>query len=131
SMSKSCVPVLMLSLASLSYTPPLAAQTHGPTAADYERARRFLAPALTGLVVGGNVAPNWTSDGRFWYRNATLGGTELVVIDPAKRTRVRCESAVTEWAGLPISAEPGRDGAGGRPGGRGAFSAPGQTSSTG
>ena len=125
-MSKSCVPVLMLSLASLSYTPTLAAQTRGPTAADYERARRFLAPSLTGLVVGGNVAPNWTSDGRFWYRNATLGGTELVVIDPAKRTRVRCESAATECAGLPISAEPG-----GRPGGRGAFSAPGQTSSTG
>jgi dipeptidyl-peptidase 4 len=86
------------------------------TAADYQRASRFLAPALTGLVVGGSVNAVWLPDGRFWYRNATLKGNEIVVIDPAKRTRERCEAQATVCAGVPISGEAG----GGRGGGRGA-----------
>ena len=57
------------------------------TAADYMRAAKFLAPNLEGTVVGGSVSPTWLPDGRFWYRNTTLAGPEIVVIDPATRKR--------------------------------------------
>ena len=103
---------------------PLAAQRPAVTAADYARAEKFLTPALTGLVVGGSVLPNWLPDGRFWYRNQTLAGNEVVVVDPAKKTRtafsdcaaagVDCSTENTEPAG----GRGGRGGGGGR-GGRG------------
>ena len=85
----------------------LEAQTHAPTPADYERARRFLAPSLTGLVVGGSVTPVWTADGRFWYRNSTLAGDEIVVIDPAKKARARCDAKATQCEGIAIAADTG------------------------
>ncbi len=49
------------------------------TAADYARAEKMLAPALTGLVVGGNVAPTWLGRGandRFTYRTTAADGTQ-------------------------------------------------------
>jgi dipeptidyl-peptidase 4 len=105
---------------------PLAAQapaSRAVTAADYERAARFLPQSVNGLVVGGSVAPTWLPDGRFWYRNTTLAGPEIVVVDPARRSRERCEAAATSCAGVTITA--GGGGAlGGRRGG-------GPTSSTG
>jgi hypothetical protein len=78
-MTKSGVVALLVALAPTQLT----AQSRTPTAADYEHARQFLAPGLTGLVVGGSVTPVWTPDGRFWYRNTTLAGVEIVVVDPA------------------------------------------------
>ncbi len=43
----------------------LAARQSSPvTSADYARAERFLAPAVTPLVVGGNVAATWLPDDR-------------------------------------------------------------------
>ena len=104
------------------------AQSRGPTPADYERARHFLAPALQGLVIGGSVNPNWAPDGRFWYRNATAAGEEIIVVDPAKKTRVRCDVTGSACAGLSISADSGRSGRGG---GRGGFGARGPTSASG
>ena len=107
---------------------PVFAQPRGPTAPDYERARRFLAPNLAGLVVGGSVVPNWTADGRFWYRNTTLAGQEIVVIDPARRFRVRCDATATSCGGLAIAADAGPNAAalrGGRGGDRGPSSASG------
>ena len=59
------------------------------TAADYDRAVRFLAPGVAGLVVGGTVNPTWLPDDRFWYVNTTHAGPELILIDPARRTRTR------------------------------------------
>ncbi len=61
--------------------------TRGVTAADYARAERFLAPALTGLVVGGSVAANWLPDDRFWYRNQTAEGWEFILVTPATKSR--------------------------------------------
>ena len=60
----------------------------GPTAADYARAEKFLAPNLASLVVGGSVAPNWLPDERLWYRNISADGTEFILVDPVTRTRV-------------------------------------------
>ena len=71
---------------------PVAAQqpTRVFTAADYDRAVRFLAPAVAGLVIGGSVNPTWLPDDRFWYVNAIPGGgSEVILVDPARRTRAR------------------------------------------
>jgi dienelactone hydrolase len=74
---------------------PLGAQQPQPyapralTAEDYARAERTLAASTTPLVLGAEVRPNWLPDGRFWYRNTIAEGAEFVVVDPARRTRVR------------------------------------------
>jgi dipeptidyl-peptidase 4 len=112
----------LLALAALCAATPLAAQTPRTyTAADYDRAARFLAPAVTPLVVGGSVQATWLPDERFWYRNTTLAGSEIVVIDPARRRRETCVATATTCAGVAIpAAAAGAPGAGGRGGvGRG------------
>src|ERR1700722_11165623 len=102
----------------LAVASPLGAQQPRPvTSADYDRAKQFLAPALNGMVVGGAVTPVWAADGRFWYRNTTLAGTEIVVIDPAARTRKRCDANATECEGLSMAAPGVGSGRGGRGGG--------------
>src|SRR5438093_10893333 len=87
----------------------VAQQKRVVTTADYDRAVRMLAPALTGLVVGDTVNANWLPDGRFWYAHTTLAGTENVVIDPAKKTR---EVVATPPASAQASPAPGRGGRG-------------------
>jgi dipeptidyl aminopeptidase/acylaminoacyl peptidase len=87
------------------------------TAADYERAAGFLAPRLNGMVVGGSVSPTWLPDGRFWYRNTTLAGPEIIVIDPAARKRTRCEAPAARCAGIAITGDPDADAGRGRAGG--------------
>jgi dipeptidyl aminopeptidase/acylaminoacyl peptidase len=118
-----------LSILAAFLSAPLGAQQgRAVTPADYEHARQFLAPALTGMVVGGTVSPTWAPDGRFWYRNATLAGTEIVVINPAAKTRARCDSTATTCEGLTITPAGGRGGRGGGGraggGGRGATGMP-------
>jgi hypothetical protein len=69
---------------------PIAAQQGQlVTAADYARAEGFLAPNLTGLVAGGVVIANWLSGERFWYRNGLADGTEVILVDPATKTRAQ------------------------------------------
>jgi dipeptidyl aminopeptidase/acylaminoacyl peptidase len=107
--------VVMLTAARL----PLTAQRATVTAADYARAEKFLAPNLQGLVVGGSVAPVWLPDGRFWYRNQTANGTEVVVVNPAAKTRqsfADCTAAKVDCSAQP-AAPTGRGGRGGRGGG--------------
>ena len=59
----------------------------GPTAADYARAERFLAPAVNPLVIGGTAVANWLPDERFWYRNQMADGYEFVLVSPTTRSR--------------------------------------------
>ena len=63
--------------------------------ADYARAERFLFQDADTLVFGAEVSPEWLPDGRFWYRNTTPGGAEIVLVDPASATveRLAPESA--------------------------------------
>ncbi len=99
---------------------PLAAQpARTYTAADYDHAARMLAPAMTGLVVGGAVQANWLPDERFWYRNTTMTGAEVVVVDPARRSRQACPAMATTCAGVTIPPAPAAGGGGGGGGGRG------------
>ncbi|HYV98961.1 MAG TPA: DPP IV N-terminal domain-containing protein [Gemmatimonadaceae bacterium] len=106
------------------------------TAADYDRAVKMLGPSLNGLVVGGTVAANWLPDGRFWYNTTTLTGQEVVVVDPAKKTRQTCPGAAPavttcDGATLTPNAGGGRGGRGGRGGGggRGGAGGPGGVAS--
>src|SRR5262245_5930198 len=119
------------SVAMISQTAAAQATSRQVTGSDYDRAAKFLAQNMNGLVVGGAVAPVWLDDGRFWYRSTTLTGTEIVVIDPSKRKRDSCPATATECAGARIStanAAP-TGGRGGRGGGRGGGG--GAASSTG
>jgi dipeptidyl aminopeptidase/acylaminoacyl peptidase len=106
-----CLPLLAVVITSL----PLGAQRAAVTAQDYERAQRFLAANLQGLVVGGAVDATWLPDERFWYRNQTLEGTQIVVVDPAKKTR----TAYPDCAAAAVDCAAAAPAAGGRGGGRG------------
>ena len=99
------------------------------TAADYARAEKFLAPNLAGLVVGGSVTPNWLPDGRFWFRNQTLSGTEIVVVDPATKTRTAYPDCAA--AGVDCTSDAPAGGRGGRGGGNGGRGGAGEQSSDG
>lgn len=58
------------------------------TKEDYARAEKFLAYSTTPLVSHGAVRPTWLPGGdRFWYRDAVEGGSEFVLVDPARGTR--------------------------------------------
>ena len=85
------------------------------TTADYDRASKMLAPALNGLVIGGNAQVTWLPDGRFWYRRATATDTQFIVVDPAKKTRDVMASPPAAAA----NTGGGRAGRGGGRGGRG------------
>lgn len=57
------------------------------TAADYDRATKFLSPATSKLVYRNNVSATWLPDGRFWYSVNIPGGKEFVLIDPDRGSR--------------------------------------------
>jgi dipeptidyl aminopeptidase/acylaminoacyl peptidase len=83
----------MLLAAALAAGAPLAAQERAanappaPTADDYARAEKFLAPAVTPLVIGGSVSATWLPDERFTYRSTTADGVRFLLVDPVKATR--------------------------------------------
>jgi dipeptidyl-peptidase-4 len=89
---------LLLSLAFLTlcvqaHSGPLAAQEpYSPASVsgeEYARAQGFLSATMGPLVFGTSVRPNWLSDGRFWYQNVTPEGSEIIMVDPGRRSRER------------------------------------------
>lgn len=116
----------------LAAAPAFAQQPFAPKAVtvdDYARAEKQLATSTASLVTGGTVSANWLPDDRLWYRN----GTEVVLIDPVKKTRTVCDAQMSNCSGVPADAATtgggggrgGRGGGGGRgaPGGRGGANA--------
>ncbi len=80
-------PVTLVMLGALA-VPAAVAQPRQLTAADYERAARFLSYNVTPLVQRSGVRPTWLDDDRFWYRMTKEDGSaEFVVIDAAKAAR--------------------------------------------
>jgi dipeptidyl-peptidase-4 len=81
------------------------------TAADYQRAERFMGYNTTPLVHRSGVRPNWLPDERFWYRVTTAEGAEFVLVDPAKGTRapafdhVRLAAALGAANGQTVNAQ--------------------------
>jgi dipeptidyl aminopeptidase/acylaminoacyl peptidase len=57
------------------------------TAEDYARAERWMGYNTAPLVFRTSVRPNWLPDDRFWYRVTVPGGTEFILIDPARASR--------------------------------------------
>ena len=79
----------MRNLLALSLLAVLAApgQTRTWTAADYERAEKFMGYNTTPLVYHAGVRPAWISGDRFWYRTTSAEGSQFVLMDAAKATR--------------------------------------------
>ena len=100
-----------------AFAPAVAQQTPRVyTAADYDRAVKMLAPALTNTVVNASISANWLSDGRMWYR-AGATNSDFILVDPAKKTRVVCDATRSNCPGVPSASDAAA--AGGRGGGRG------------
>lgn len=64
------------------------AQQKGLTGKDYERAESFMSYNTASYIDNANVYPNWLSNDKFWYVNTSVKGTEFILVDPAKKTRV-------------------------------------------
>ncbi len=58
------------------------------TAKDYERAEQFMSYNTEKFVDAGTVRPNWLAGDKFWYLSSSANGTEFILVDPVKRTRV-------------------------------------------
>ncbi|SHM43859.1 S9 family peptidase [Mucilaginibacter sp. OK098] len=58
------------------------------TAKDYERAESRLSYGTEPFIDNNNVRPEWLAADRFWYRNLTAQGSEFILVDPAKHSRV-------------------------------------------
>src|SRR5215210_5135205 len=80
-------------------TMPLESQQPVVTAADYARAERFLRENAAPLTFGVGVQPVWISGDRFGYRNRTTAGSEFILVDPARGTRVACSPETDRCGG--------------------------------
>lgn len=109
----------LLALTTFTAVSAHAQPTRVYTSADYDRAARQLGPSLTALVDGGVVTANWLPDDRFWYRTTSAAGAQLVLVDPARKTRTVCEATRSNCPGLPANLDSAAvGGRGGRGGGR-------------
>lgn len=52
------------------------------TEQDYSRAERILSLRERKLILNTLIEPNWTDNGRFWYRRETKQGKEFILVDP-------------------------------------------------
>ena len=58
------------------------------TTKDYENAERFMSYNTQSFIDHGSVFPNWLPGDKFWYRRLTAEGSEFILVDPAKGTRM-------------------------------------------
>ena len=58
------------------------------TAKDYQQAESFLGYNTQQFIDRGNVTANWYAPDKFWYRILTADGSEFIIVDAAKRTKV-------------------------------------------
>ena len=70
------------------------------TAKDYERAESRLSYGTEPFIDNNNVRPEWLTGDRFWYRNLTAQGSEFILVDPAKHSRVAAFDQQKLAAGL-------------------------------
>jgi dipeptidyl aminopeptidase/acylaminoacyl peptidase len=79
--------VVMLAASLLLALPAVAQAPAALSAADYERAERFLGYNVNDLVLRDSVDPSWLPGERFWYRVDTERGSEFLIVDPVRGTR--------------------------------------------
>ena len=82
-------PLALVALATILSLPLHAQAPRSVTAEDYARAERRLGPTANRLVSGASVHPHWLDADRFWYENTIPAGSEIVLVNPARRTRTR------------------------------------------
>jgi dipeptidyl aminopeptidase/acylaminoacyl peptidase len=58
------------------------------TTADYQRAEKAMLYNTSQLVDHASVRPNWLSNDRFWYRVLTAQGSEFILVDPARGSKM-------------------------------------------
>jgi dipeptidyl aminopeptidase/acylaminoacyl peptidase len=68
----------------------MAIAQQGPqlTAKDYEHAESFLNYSTEQLIDHNGVRPEWLPGDKFWYRASTAQGSEFILVDPAKKSRI-------------------------------------------
>ena len=87
-----------------------AQQQPARTSQDYARAERFMGYNTQALVDGSMGPPNWLAGDRFWYRVLNARGSEFMLMDPARKTRVpvfdhsRLAAALAAATGKPVEA---------------------------
>ncbi|RYY14442.1 MAG: S9 family peptidase, partial [Cytophagaceae bacterium] len=82
------VPGLVAVATLFTITAAVAQQRPALTEQDYARAERFMGYNTQALVDGSAGPPHWLANDRFWYRVLTAQGSEYVLVDPARKTRV-------------------------------------------
>ncbi len=76
------------------------AQAPTVTTADYARAESFLRDKVLPLVSGMGVQPIWLSNDRLGYRNPIGGGgSQFILVDPARGTRLACSPETDRCGG--------------------------------
>src|SRR5436853_1576161 len=81
---------------------PIVAGAQAPTVttADYARAESFLRDNVLPLVSGMGVQPIWLSNDRLGYRNPVRGGgSQFILIDPARGSRLVCSPETDRCGG--------------------------------
>ncbi|HEU5290508.1 MAG TPA: DPP IV N-terminal domain-containing protein [Cyclobacteriaceae bacterium] len=73
----------------MSVCAAIAQQAAGLTTQDYERAESMMPYNTQKFVDNGNVVPNWITGETFWYRNLIANGSEFILVDAVKKTRVK------------------------------------------
>ncbi|MDB5015873.1 MAG: family peptidase [Mucilaginibacter sp.] len=58
------------------------------TAKDYEHAESFMSYNIDPLIDHASLRPEWLEGDKFWYRTLTPAGSEFILVDPAKKSRV-------------------------------------------
>src|SRR5262249_54512468 len=84
--------MLKISILILSVSLPAVAQQSSSTssaltAADYERAEKWMGYNTNPMVFRAGVRPSWQGDERFWYRVTTAEGTEFVIVNSTSGTK--------------------------------------------
>lgn len=67
--------------------PAVAQQGNSLSAKDYEHAESFMSYRTEQLIDHNLVSPNWIQGDLFWYKILIPGGSEFVLVNPAKGTR--------------------------------------------
>lgn len=78
----------LLTAAALAFAFVAEAQQGSLTAKDYERAEQMMSYNTEKFVDAGAVRPNWMAGDKFWYLSTSAKGSEFILVDPVKRTRV-------------------------------------------
>ena len=79
----------LVAFAAVVFAAPTRAQQRVYTSDDYARAERFMNYNTTPLVFGTVVRGTWLPDDRFWFRDASPSAADLIIVDPARRSRLR------------------------------------------